>query len=124
MDQLTSVASSKHSNRYSVITPSLAQFTRATSTGRFNAANPNPQQARPGYQGVREMNKSSEDTKKMLETVKFGKKMIFGQGENNHDVLEEHLRQMRNNANDRQQNRHNEISADKQFLNRVTEEIA
>lgn len=45
MDELTSVASSKHSNRYSVITPSLAQFTRATSTGRFNAANPNPQKA-------------------------------------------------------------------------------
>lgn len=58
------------------------------------------------------MNRTSEDTKKMLETVKFGKKMIFGQGQNSHDVLEEHLRQMRNNANDRQENRKNEIEAD------------
>lgn len=113
MDDLTSFASSKRSTRYSVITPSLAQFTRATSNGRnFNAANPNPQQAKPSYQGVREMNKSAEETKKMLETVKFGKKMVFGQMENNHDVLEEHLRQMRNNVEGRVNVRANQIAAD------------
>lgn len=58
------------------------------------------------------MNRSAEKTQKMLETVKFGKKMIFGQQESNHDVLEEHLRQMRTNVDARQGNRQAQMNSD------------
>jgi hypothetical protein len=44
VDKVSMTTASKRSDRYSVITPSLAQFTRAASNTRgfANASNPNP----------------------------------------------------------------------------------
>lgn len=70
------------------------------------------------------MNKSDVKTKKMLETVNFGKKMIFGQQENSHDVLEEHLRAMRSNVENKKALNNARLRADNEYINKVSDEIA
>lgn len=71
-------------------------MTTKTLTNKFNnAANPNPQGKNPKYVGVRTMNNTLNEYKDNLEGLKFSKKMVFGRGESNHDVLAHHLEQMR-----------------------------
>lgn len=105
MDVLSSSTRRSSHDRYSVITPSIAQFTRASSNtrGYAHASDPNPTHKEVAYGGAREMNSSAGSTnKKMFESMKFGKKMIFGQQDSNHQVLEEHLKQIRNNMENKQ----------------------
>lgn len=49
------------------------------------------------------MNKSVAAESQRDQGLKFTKKMVFGQKESNHDVLEDHLRQMRYNLDRNQQ---------------------
>jgi len=82
----------------SVMTPSVAQYSRATSTDykNYHTSNPNPQQNHPNFFGPRdkgatpsESNRSaSEDPSDIL---KFGKKINYGKKLTNEDVLEAHL---------------------------------
>ena len=80
----------------SVITPSVAQFSRATSTDykNYHTSNPNPQgNLKQNFMGARDMESSSksqmgEDPNDIL---KFGKRITFGKKLTNEDVLEAHL---------------------------------
>ena len=83
---------------YSVATPSQAQFSRsdASVAHTFHVSNPNPQSKPVKFRGVRETaaNKAAANAveQNQLDSLKFGKKVIFGQQINNKDVLEDHLR--------------------------------
>ena len=89
-----SIGDTKQSG-YSVITPSMPGLTRATkSLAKAAASNPNPQGKGPAFIGVRQMNPN--DHKDILENAHFTKKMVFGQQDNNHDVLRHHLQMIRN----------------------------
>ena len=85
-------------NMESVVTPSVAQYSRATSTDykQYHTSNPNPQGQKPQYQGIRDVeSRSSSVNDPGADIIKFGKRMTFGKKLNNEDVLEAHLAQMR-----------------------------
>ena len=93
MDEVT--VNTRDTGMDSVITPSIAQFSRATTTDykHYHTSNPNPQDQKPNYFGARdgasESNRSiSEDPTDIL---KFGKRITFGKKVTNEDVLEAHL---------------------------------
>ena len=80
-----SIPASIEQTRYSVVTPSYAQTARSMSHRSerpshrsFAMANPNPQDKRPKYQGVREVGYSSfEKTMDPTDVIKFGKKVSY-----------------------------------------------
>ena len=79
----------------SVITPSVAQFSRATSTDykNYHTSNPNPQgNLRQNFMGPRDQDaKSKSVMEEPGDILKFGKKITFGSKLTNEDVLEAHL---------------------------------
>lgn len=85
----------------SVYTPSV-QKTRAHSYATsdfksFHMANPNPQDHAPKFKGVREAGytfyKNDIDP---TDVIRFGKRVNYNKRDTVEDVMEEHLRQMRN----------------------------
>ena len=99
----TSMVSSVHRKDLSVVTPSV--FSRMRSTGRntvgtsagWHAANPNPQLGSRPYQGVREMGYEAylSSTDPLQEMMRFGKKVACPPGQTSEQLMQEHLRQMR-----------------------------
>ena len=91
----------------SVATPSL--FSRMRSTGRnvlgssagFHAANPNPQIGGRPYKGIREMGYDTylSTADPMQEIMRFGKKVACPSSQTSEQLMQEHLRQMRDKLN-------------------------
>ena len=63
-------------------------------------------------------------TSSQLEHMKFGKKMVFGEGDSHHAVLAHHLQMMRDNIVKKVEKRESALKADHEFLDRVSAEIA
>ena len=86
----------------SVMTPSIAK-TRAVShnfsleeSRQFHMANPNPQGYNQKFKGVRELGyKQYEKLMDPTDVIKFGKKVNYDTKLTNDQVMQEHLRQMR-----------------------------
>ena len=89
--QAGSVASERPSQAISVMTPSVAHFSRATSTDyrNFHISNPNPQANQSRYAGPRDHDSakglSSPDAGTDL--IRFGKKIAFGGRMTNEELL-------------------------------------
>ena len=65
----------------SVMTPSVALYSRATSTDykQYHTSNPNPQALKPQYYGVKDnVSRSSSVQDPAADIIKFGKRMNFG----------------------------------------------
>ena len=113
----------------SAITPSVAKFSRATSTDydNFHMSNPNPQPKPIRFKGPRDHVSNSGDSQHTTETtsdfLRFGKRITFGPNVTNAEVLEEHLRQMRENRDQLVQARENKLREEKDYLERVGGEI-
>jgi hypothetical protein len=85
----------------SVLTPSVAKFSRVTSTDykNYHMANPNPQATQPRFKGTRDL-KSTDRSEagsdyQAADFIKFGKRIQFGPKLTSEAVLESHLAQMR-----------------------------
>jgi hypothetical protein len=86
----------------SAMTPSIAK-TRAAShnfsfdeSRTFHMANPNPQNHNQKFKGVRDLGyKQYEKLMDPTDVIKFGKKVNYDTRLTNNQVMEEHLRQMR-----------------------------
>lgn len=84
----------------SVITPSVAHYSRATSTDyrNFHQSNPNPQGTQTRFFGPRDTDGSKGffgSPDKSVDLIRFGKKINFGNKMTNEEVLADHLREMR-----------------------------
>ena len=125
MDDVT--VNTRDTGKESVMTPSVAQFSRATTTDykAYHTSNPNPQPQRPNYFGARddksETNRSiSEDPTDIL---KFGKKISFGKTTTNEDVLEAHLQQMREKMEGKKSNKNSKIQEEREAIQRIHKEL-
>ena len=97
MDITSSIAGGEESVRpsqaLSVITPSVARFSRATSTDfhNFHMSNPNPQPRKQRYYGARDTLSKADGPipveKEHADLIKFGKRVNFGSMPNNEDLL-------------------------------------
>ena len=79
----------------SAITPSIAKFSRATSTdyNNFHISNPNPQNVPVRFKGARDFNSTGGTNKtEHEELLRFGKRVNFGPHQSNADILEAHLK--------------------------------
>ena len=91
--------SERGSMAFSVMTPSVAHYSRATSTDYRNhhQANPNPQSSGMRYVGPRDglSSKGTFSPDKAAELTRFGKKIQFGNRTTNEELLQDHLKEMR-----------------------------
>lgn len=109
----------------SVMTPSVAQYSRATSTDyrNFHLSNPNPQGSQARFYGPRDPESSKgfgSPDKTAADLVRFGKKINFGNKMTNEEVLADHLREMRQHLAEKKHIRDMQIEQDKQYLNKVS----
>lgn len=83
----------------SVLTPSIiAKENTKHQTSIFHPSNPNPQNKTVRYRGVRDIGYYNyEKMMDPLEILKFGKKVSYEQKMSQNELLEDHLRQVRNN---------------------------
>lgn len=94
------MVNSQYRKDFSVMTPSVAK-TRALSQKdselkSFHMANPNPQGFGPKHKGVRDVGyKNYEKLIDPTDVIKFGKKVNYENKATNDQIMEEHLRQMR-----------------------------
>lgn len=91
---------SQYRKDMSVMTPSITKTratSHATSTQRsFHMANPNPQKYPQKFKGVRELGyQGFEKLIDPTDVIKFGKKVNYETRPTNDQIMEEHLRQMR-----------------------------
>ena len=111
-----------------MITPSVARHSRATSTDyrNFHISNPNPQTTQTRFQGPRDANSSKgfSSPDKSVELIRFGKKINFGSKMTNEELLQDHLREMRQHLAQKKQQRDLQLEQDRNFLNRVSERDA
>ena len=108
---------------FSVFTPSMARTrastykSMATSTG-FHMSNPNPQMGQFKFKGVRDLGYSKfEKTVDPTDAVRFGKKVINTDKHTSEQVMEEHLRQMREKMAKQRQNHEQKRKQEFEFLN-------
>jgi hypothetical protein len=117
---------SRYKKDFSVMTPSLAK-TRATSQHTselrsFHMANPNPQQHQVKFKGVRDLGYSAhEKLVDPTDIVKFGKKVNYESKMNNEQIMEEHLRQMRDKMEMSKQTSDIKRKQEKEFLAHIKE---
>lgn len=108
------------------MTPSLTK-TRATSQHTselksFHMANPNPQQHQVKFKGVRDLGYSAhEKLVDPTDIVKFGKKVNYESKMNNEQIMEEHLRQMREKMEQGKQTSDIKRKQEKEFLAHIKE---
>ena len=112
----------------SVITPSVAQFSRATSTDykNYHTSNPNPQgNLRQNFMGARDVESSSKSQmgEDPGDILKFGKRITFGKKLTNEDVLEAHLQQMREKMDTRKVEKDAKLKEEREALQRIKREI-
>ena len=103
---LKSNASEKYTEAMSVMTPSVANFSRATSTDHRNHhfANPNPAATQTRYFGPRDLNDRKNITASTDaggDLIRFSKRVNFQGRLDNAQLLEEQLKQMRTNMQER-----------------------
>ena len=121
--QAGSIASERPSQAISVMTPSVAHFSRATSTDyrNFHISNPNPQGPQSRYAGPRDQDSakgvSSPDVG--VELVRFGKKIAFGGRMTNEELLQDHLREMRQHLMEKKAARDTQLEQEKSHLKKV-----
>lgn len=81
-DSTTPSQTTKSSQKVSVLTPSIAQIGRSSSSideASFHMANPNPQSTMPRYLGIRESVFYSKSRQQAFDyALKFGKRVSFG----------------------------------------------
>ena len=84
------------SQKISVMTPSVARFSRASSTDyrNFHISNPNPQNSQLKFFGPRD-GVSSATKSPEKELIRFGKRISFGNKLTNEELLQNHLQEMR-----------------------------
>lgn len=127
--QASSMAPSERpSQAISVITPSVAHHSRATSTDYRNhhMSNPNVQNSQSRFLGARDMGSSTKNNPSspsnsdlQIDLLRFGKRITFGQKMTNEELLQDHLKEMRQHIIEKKQQRSMQIDQDKNFLNRV-----
>lgn len=119
----------------SVMTPSIAHqsLTQAggvsSESGSFHISNPNPQRGHRKYLGIRDLGYASMHQSPAASThsssfsliggtpnFKFGKKVFLDNKLSNKEVLEDHLKQMRNKADLKKFQRDSKLKEDKDFL--------
>ena len=111
------------------MTPSVAQYSRATSTDykNFHSSNPNPQPNHPNYFGPRDRGTPSETNRSASEDpsdiLKFGKKINYGKKLTNEDVLEAHLQQMREKMDYRKFEKDAKLKEEREALQRIKREL-
>ena len=103
---LATAPSEKHSEAMSVMTPSVANFSRATSTDHRNHhfANPNPGATATRYFGPRDLNDRKNITASTDaggDLIRFSKRVNFQGRLDNAQLLEEQLKQMRENMQEK-----------------------
>lgn len=105
----------------SVLTPSIAKtraFSNVTSEQKsFHMANPNPQQHNARFKGVRDVGYA--DYQKLIDptdVIKFGKKVNYETKTTNDQVMDEHLRQMRDKMEYTKLNHDLKRKQEKEFL--------
>ena len=96
----SSIMSERPSQAISVITPSVARDSRASSTDyrNFHTSNPNPQGSQTRFYGARDMNSTkglSSPDKQSVDLIRFGKRINFGAKQTNEELLQDHLKEMR-----------------------------
>ena len=122
-----STVNSRDPAMQSVITPSIAQFSRATSTDykNYHTSNPNPQgNLRQNFMGPRDgESKAKSQIEEPADILKFGKKITFGNRLTNEDVLEAHLSQMREKLDTRKLEKETKLKEERDALQRIKKEI-
>lgn len=123
--------SERPSQAISVITPSVARYSRATSTDyrNFHMSNPNPQGSQQRFYGPRDTasnagggspDKPSSSGSGQPDMVRFGKKINFGSSKlSNEELLQDHLREMRQHLIEKRNQRSMQIEEDRKYLARV-----
>ena len=121
--QAGSIASERPSQAISVMTPSVAHFSRATSTDyrNFHTSNPNPQGNQSRYAGPRdqESSKGMSSPDVGADLVRFGKKIAFGGRMTNEELLQDHLREMRQHLIEKKAARETQLEQEKSYLKKV-----
>jgi len=106
----------------------MAKFSRATSTDydNFHMSNPNPQPKPIRFKGPRDKvsnHGTNSEYGEGMEFIRFGKRISFGANLSNAEVLEEHLRQMRENRDTHKHRMENKLKEDTDFLDKVNGDI-
>ena len=127
--QMSSMAASERpSNAISVITPSIAHHSRATSTDYRNhhMSNPDAQVSQSRFMGARDMGSSAKGVSSpnqsadmTVDLLRFGKRITFGNKVTNEELLQDHLKEMRQHIIEKKQQRSMQLEQDKNFLNKV-----
>lgn len=90
--------SERPSQAFSVMTPSIARGSRASSTDHrnFHMSNPNPQMSMQKFYGARDDKAGASLPKDTpADMIRFGKRVTIGGVVNNEDLLKDHLKEMR-----------------------------
>ena len=83
IDQSSMAESERPSQAVSVMTPSVAHFSRATSTDyrNYHVSNPNPQVSQQNFRGPRDaqsQRSGASPDKNFTDFIRFGKRIQFG----------------------------------------------
>lgn len=122
-----SEASDVPSQNFSVMTPSVARFSRATSTDyrNYHMSNPNPQTSSMRFYGPRDMGGANGTiTPTESDMIRFGKRVAIGGKLNNDELLQDHLREMRQHLSEKRNQRNAQIEQDRKYLARVADRDA
>lgn len=113
------------SHQVSAVTPSVARFSKAARSvdqTSFHMANPNPQNHAPKFKGPREVASSTARSGFTLENIdllRFGKRVNFGNKLTTNDVLEDHLRQIKNHKQQHRYEKDNKLLQEKEDIKRI-----
>jgi len=132
--QCTTTTSERNSQCISVITPSVAHYSRATSTDYKNhhISNPNPQATSTRFYGPRDFNSSTpmgmlnqtapldsgSPLQDQAELVRFGKRVSINRMTNK-ELLEDHLKEMRQHLIEKKHQRDLQIQQDQNYIKRT-----
>ena len=121
-----SIVETEASTNFSILTPSMAQKASkafSVSTNHIHASNPNPQAKQLRFRSVNQIGLDlsgvSDQEKRYIDKLKFGKKVIFGKQSTNKEILEQHL----NTVHDHLERKYAQYEATKKEEKSITEKI-
>lgn len=107
----------------SVVTPSIYSKNKnktILSSSIYHPSNPNPQAEKKKirYKGIRDLGYTRyEKEVEPTEVIRFGKRVSYETKMSQHEVMEDHLKQMRINILNSKQNNSVKKQQEKEFLN-------
>ena len=109
----------------SIKTPSFTVTNRSKSlassyTRSFHMANPNPQNREQKYKGIRDTGYNVIDpTNSVADLVRFGKRVTINNKMTNDEIMDEHLKQIRNNVESNRMQKELRRKHDLEFLEHI-----